>query len=149
MDQNRTSPSASTQHRNTGEQPDIDSQDGTTHAPAPQNQTAGTTTTHANPFVHPLMIPQLNPLYWPYVFNFHPMVNPFVQFPFGPQVPLLVSFPRRGMVLSPAIHGRRSRLRSASASQRHSARYSSRSYCPVHQHRTRHFDHRDVQRDWQ
>jgi hypothetical protein len=91
MDQNHALPSASTQHRNAEEQPHIDSQDGNTHAPAPQNQTAGTTTTHTNPFVHPLMIPQLNPLYWPYVFNPHPMVN---QFPFGPQVPFfLCPFP--------------------------------------------------------
>jgi hypothetical protein len=81
MDQNHTSPPDSTQHQ----QPSVDSQGRYPHASAPQNQTAATTTTPINPSVHPLMIPQLNPLYWPYF-----PVNPFAQFPIGPQVPFFM-----------------------------------------------------------
>ena len=40
-----------------------------------------------NPFVHPLLVPQFNPLYfWPCFLNLHPMQNPFAYFPIIPHL---------------------------------------------------------------
>ena len=41
-----------------------------------------------NPFVHPLLVPQFNPLYlWPWTFlNLHLMQNPFAYFPIIPHL---------------------------------------------------------------
>jgi hypothetical protein len=85
--------------------------------------------TTTNPFVHPLMMTQLNPLYWPYF----PIVNPYAQFPlaFGPQVPFFLPLwplPARRMVLFPAIHDGRPSICSPRAYQRHSARRSPKPY---------------------
>ena len=80
MDQNRTS-SDSTQCRHTPTE-----EEGNTKAPLMAASTPGVT-----PFIHPLMIPQFNPLYyWHYP---HPMIYPFTQFPISPQPYFLCPFP--------------------------------------------------------
>jgi hypothetical protein len=70
------------------DQPCLDGQDGNTHATS--RAPSMVTTAHVNPYIHPLMIPQLNPLYWSYSLNLQPMVIPFAQFPLGPQVPFFM-----------------------------------------------------------
>src|SRR5258705_7908594 len=67
--------------------------DSTHHKDLPEGLDGTASNTPVHPFVHPLMIPQFNPLYyWPYFLNLHPMMYPFAQFPIGHQLQVVCPF---------------------------------------------------------